>query len=263
MSKLTIITSLLLLTFFHANAQTVNDSETTTETVSSSEGQADDASTSDAYSGDDEYAYSKFGYGVTLGGTASTFEGYSGTRYGLALGAYGSYSIFDGLNVRGEVLYFQTGGSKPDEIRTYNIGSVDQVKVHDRSVLLQNVSVPVMLTYELPVGSVAPYVGAGGIYHFNFAAHENAKRTYSLGDAMETSPTQAQNVYDEYKRHTWGLIFSLGVKIPEIVNDYSMRIEARYNLGMDDVNASQLNTEAQTGKELKNNSFMLTISFGY
>ncbi|NME69428.1 outer membrane beta-barrel protein [Flammeovirga aprica] len=265
MGKLTIITSLLLLTFFHANAQTeANDSETTTQTVSSSEGQIDDAGTSESTSGEDEYVYSKFGYGITLGGTASTFDLYSGTRYGLTLGAYGTYSIFDKLNVRAEVLYFQNGGNKPDVTRTFESSSGQFTqRVHDRSVRLQNILVPVMLTYELPVGNLAPYVGAGGTYQFNFAAHELAKRTYAVDGGTSTSPTQSQNVYDEYQRSTFGLIFSLGVKIPEVINDYSLRIEGRYNLGMQDINASVLNVEAQAGKELRSNSFMLTISLGY
>lgn len=261
MGKLTILTSLLFLTFFHANAQTETENSTTN---SSPEVQVKEES-SEASSEDSEYVYSKFGYGITLGGTASTFDLHSGYRFGLVAGIYGSYSIFDGFNVRAEALYFQNGGNKPDETRTFGSGSDSFTQtVRDRSVLLHNVLVPVMLTYEFPVGNTAPFIGAGGSYQFNFAAQESAKRTYDVtGGDVSTSPAQWQNVSDQYQRHTWGLIFSLGVKIPEVVNDYSMRVEARYNLGMRDINASYLNSEAQNGSELKSNSFMLTISFGY
>lgn len=260
MRKLTIVAFLLLLTFFHANAKTeLTISDKAAKIKDSVENQPSKSSLSQS-NGDE---HSNFGYGITLGGTASTFDEYSSYRYGGTAGIYGTYVLFGGLNIRLEGLYFQNGGVKPDELRPYSIGLIDSVNVHNRSVLLQNIYVPLMLKYEFSIGNVSPFIGAGGSYLFNFSAYEKSNRTYYSGNQTETSSATWENVYDQYKRHTWGLDFSLGARFPQIINDYSIMIEARYHLAGENINASYINAEAVSGKELKSNSFMLTLSFGY
>lgn len=179
-----------------------------------------------------------FIWGGKAGATLNQFN-QPGTMVGLTAGLVGSYEVTDYFTPQIELLYTMSGGGRADASRTGLGSEVLAVHYQNRSVVMQNIEVPLMLFFtlsELNAGPIVPRFGIGVSYAYCMAAFENHDKIYSLADGTETIlGNRTENILSDIEVHQFA--FNVGLAIDyKLEGGKVLGTEMRYKHGLNDVN---------------------------
>jgi hypothetical protein len=195
----------------------------------------------DAASSDVGGAEAAFRYGVLIGGTFNQFT-QPGTMIGFNGGAMGRWNAVDFMDLQFELLYTMQGGGREPYTRDLTDlgGELTAVTYNNRSVIFQNLELPVSLRFTLnPIkaGEIVPRLFVGGSIAYNIAAFETHDKYYVLDDGTPVAITnKLENVGNEYE----DLMYSIhgGIAMDFKLNGgYIFTTEFRYRQGMNNVNS--------------------------
>ena len=112
---------------------------------------------------------------------------------------------------------------------------------------LDYVEVPVLVKLNiLPAGPVRPYVFGGPSYGYLLKA--TGKLTAAEGN-------ESQDIKDMFKKSEWAAVFGAGIELKAIVR---LSVDARYHLGISNIEASTEGTET-----VKNKGFSVMVGIGF
>lgn len=217
-------------------------------------------------------SFAQIAVGAKVGANLNQFN-QPGTTFGFVGGAFVKYKPISFLDVRGEVLYNQQGGARQDYIKDYSSigGNVDYVYYSNRSVVLHNLELPLLLELSHPSFSdeiVSPRLIIGGAYGMNLGAIEQHDKIYSFANSIvpyANTSDESENVGSNYKQNQWGLIGGFAIDFTS--GKQTCTLEVRYRRGVNQLNNLRYivppldglpGTEGQEG-DLYTSS--LTISF--
>lgn len=128
-------------------------------------------------------------------------------------------------------LGFETGGTLGLEIdlmylpKGIRYQGSDSGTDFDVKVMLTEISVPVLLKFNLPVQGLNPYLLGGG----EIAYLAQAKYKYTVTDGVDTESGE-EDIKEDIAKIDYGLVFGGGVGIP--LGGMNVVLELRYHLGM-------------------------------
>lgn len=128
-------------------------------------------------------------------------------------------------------LGFETGGTLGLEIdlmylpKGIRYQGSDSGTDFDVKLMLTEISVPVLLKFNLPVQGLNPYLLGGG----EIAYLAQAKYKYTVTDGVDTESGE-EDIKEDIAKIDYGLVFGGGVGIP--LGGMNVVLELRYHLGM-------------------------------
>ncbi len=214
----------------------------------------------------------QFSVGAKVGANLNQFN-QPGTIIGFTGGAFVKYKAISFLDVRAEVLYNQQGGARQDYVRDYSSigGNVSAVGYSNRSVVLHNLEVPLLLELSYPSfsdQSISPRLLVGAAYGMNLSAYEQHDKMYYFTNGtipFANTSDEHENVGSNYKQNQWGLI--AGFAIDFTSGNQTCTFEVRYRKGLNQLNNLSYvvppldNLPGTVGQEGDLYTSSLTISF--
>ncbi|MBN1938148.1 MAG: outer membrane beta-barrel protein, partial [Candidatus Aminicenantes bacterium] len=155
-------------------------------------------------------------------------------------------------------LGFETGGTLGLEIDLMYLPKGIRYKGSDSGVdfdikfMFTQISVPVLLKFNLPVQGINPYILGGG----EIAYVAQAKYTWNVTDGS-SSDSGEQDVKEDVNQIDYGLVFGGGIGLP--LGGMNLIVEARYHMGM----ANLGKDPAPGDPTVKSNMFLILAGFKF
>jgi hypothetical protein len=186
-------------------------------------------------------AFAQLSVGAKVGANINQFS-QPGTIFGFTGGAFVKYKPISFLDVRTEVLYNQQGGARQDFGRDYTLigGNVSYVNYTNRSVVLHNLEIPLLLELSHPSFSddiISPRLVIGAAYGMNLSAYEQHDKRYYFTNSIvpyANTSDERENVGSNYTQNQWGLI--AGFALDFTSGDQTCTFELRYRKGINQLN---------------------------
>jgi Outer membrane protein beta-barrel domain len=183
----------------------------------------------------------QFAVGAKVGANLNQFN-QPGTIFGFTGGAFAKYKALPFLDVSAELLYNQQGGARQNYQRDFTStgGNVSYVSYSNRSVVLHNLEVPLLIALSHPSFSdnmISPRLLLGAAYGMNLGAFERHEKiyTFSTGSVpFANTSDEIENVGSNYKQNQWGFI--AGFAIDFTSGEQTCTLEVRYRQGINQLN---------------------------
>lgn len=186
-------------------------------------------------------SFAQLSIGAKVGANLNQFN-QPGTIFGFTGGLFVKYKALSFLDVRGEVSYNQQGGARQNYQRDYTSlgGNVSYITFTNRSVVLHNLEVPLLLELSHPSFSddiISPRLVLGAAYGMNLGAYEQHDKMYFFTDStipFANTSDETENVGSNYTQNQWGLI--AGFALDFASGDQTCTFEVRYRKGLNQLN---------------------------
>jgi len=207
-------------------------------------------------------------FGGKFGTTVSQFtnqQPHTNVKQGITAGGFVGYNFSDNLALQLELNYLQEGGQLLSVEHSWDLSNSSwiEIKTDNQSVTLNNLDIPLMLKYALPIGSAKVFINAGAAFGYNIHAGVKHETTILTEIGSVSTYTGEENITSSIERYNVGIIAGLGFEIPVFTDNYIL-IDARYRYGMMPVykGYSYRGIPQITG-DLQNNTMYFTIGFGF
>ena len=213
-------------------------------------------------------------FGVRAGGVFSGFtnhqEVFTGLRMGLDMGAFVEYKPVSMLGISAEVNYVQEGAFHANPFLIYPASSVNyttDIFKTSSDIRLHTVQVPLLLNIRAPKisGSVVPKLILG--CSFDFILNATAQNMYMISGSSSGNPdlpltTRGKdNVSSSFQKSNIGAICGVGFDFAG--DKITYMLEARYKIGLNDINnMGGLNT-LNSQYNFSVNTFSVTLGIGF
>ncbi len=186
-------------------------------------------------------SFAQLSVGAKVGANLNQFN-QPGTVFGFTGGAFVKYKALSFLDIRAEVLYNQQGGARQDYQRDYSWigGNVSYVTYTNRSVVLHNLEVPLLLELSHPSFSdeyISPRLVVGAAYGMNLSAYEQHDKMYYFTNStipFANTSDESENVGSNYTQNQWGIV--AGFALDFTSGDQTCTFEVRYRKGLNQLN---------------------------
>lgn len=211
-------------------------------------------------------------FGARAGGVFSGFtnhqEVFTNMRFGLNVGAFAEYKPLSFLGVSAEVNYVQEGAFHANPFLIYPASTVNYTQnIYKTSsdIRLHTLQVPILVNLRAPKisGSVSPKLILG--YSFDFILGAYSKDMYMVtgtgGSDYPMTNRGYVNVSSSIKNFNMGPIVGIGFDFAS--DKFTYMIEARYKIGINDINAlGGLNT-FNSQYDFSVNTLSVTLGIGF
>lgn len=167
-----------------------------------------------------------------------------GYKVGLVAGGFLGVQVNDVFSVEPQALYSQKG------TKVKGTGSKSSL---EGSVRITYIEVPVLVKYWIPVSDsqVRPFVFAGPDVEFKVSC------TAEGAILAVTGSTDCDKTGTEIKLKSTDLGATAGAGIQFKAGNQTVRVDARYTLGLTDIN------DAGDNRKIKNRAFAATVGLGF
>lgn len=166
-----------------------------------------------------------------------------GYKAGVVAGGFLNYALSNGVSIEPQVLFSQKGA---------DVDGTGANSALDGSIRINYIAVPVLLrfAFAMPNSSVRPFVFVGPEIAFKVGCTARGEILAVTGsrDCDETDVLADIKSTDVGAAAGGGIEFNAGT--------YVMRLDARYTLGLTNIN------DAPDEREIKNRAFSVTIGLG-
>lgn len=122
----------------------------------------------------------------------------------------------------------------------------------DMKMRVTELSLPVLLKFNLPVQGISPYLVAGGEVGYVIQAKYDYE--YSAGDEKETG---SEDIKDDVAKIDYGVVFGGGLGFD--LGGMNFLAEARYHLGL----ANLADPEEETDETVKSSMFLIMVGIRF
>jgi hypothetical protein len=214
-------------------------------------------------------------FGVKVGLSNSKFTGYQQNdwtgqnRWGFTLGGFAEYRPMDLVGVEIGLAYVQEGSAKADPSLIYSYEGwhfSDNSWIDASDITLHTLQVPVLINIRPPVsGDVTPRVILG--YSFDFILNATAKNEITIATPTESdnnlplTSRNKDNVSSSFKALNMGPVFGLGLDFKS--DKFTYMIDARYKIGIKDVNNLASLNYINGVRDFSINTFVVTFGIAF
>ena len=209
-------------------------------------------------------------FGIKAGGAFSGFTNhqdiFTGTRSGVSAGAFVAFSPVSFVGVSLEVNYVQEGAFHANPLLIYPASTVNyttSIYKTNSDIRLHTVQVPVLINVKAPGmnGTVVPKLILG--YSFDFILNATSQDNYMISanpDIPLTSRSK-ENVTSSFESWNMGPVCGFGIDFSG--DKLTYMLEARYKVGIRNINAlGGLNT-LNSQYDFSVNTFTVTLGIGF
>lgn len=207
-------------------------------------------------------------YGGKFGTSMSQFtnqQPHTNEKQGITGGAFVGYNLNSKLALQLEINYLQEGGQLLSIEHSWDLSNNSwiDIKTDNQQVTLNNLDIPLMLKYSLPLGASKIFIVAGGAFGYNIHSGIKHETTILTEIGSVSTYTSEENITSNIEDYNIGIIAGLGIEIPVLKSNYIL-IDARYRYGMMPVykGYSYRGLPQITG-DLQNNTMYFTLGFGF
>lgn len=198
-------------------------------------------------------------YGGKIGTTVSTFtnqQPHTNIKQGVTVGAFVRYHIEEPFAVQMEVNYAQRGG------RLTSFGLSGLFKAENQSLRMDNIEVPLLGQYSLPLMGGDLKLNLGPLFGFNMHSGVQSEGTMFEGTRFHTYSSE-ENVSSSIKNFEFSALGGVGFEF-DVTDELFLIIDARYKYGLTSVyeGYSYVGIEQIQG-DLKNNSMSFSVGLGF
>jgi hypothetical protein len=209
-------------------------------------------------------------FGIRAGGVFSGFtnhqEVFTSMRGGFCAGAFVEYKPISLLGVSAEVNYVQEGAFHANPFLIYPAASVNyttNIYKTSSDIRLHTVQVPVLLNIRAPEisGNVVPKLILG--YSFDFLLKANSQDMYMIsnGGDIPLSSRGNENVTSAFQSWNMGPVAGLGIDFNG--DKFTYMIEARYKIGLKDINNLGSINSLNGQYDFSVNTLTVTLGIGF
>ncbi len=212
----------------------------------------------------------QFSFGIKAGGVFSGFTNhqdvFTGMRGGMTIGAFAEFKPISFLGVSIEANYVQEGAFHANPYLIYPAASVNyttSIYKTSSDIRLHTLQIPLLVNIRAPKisGAVSPKLILGYSFDFILNATSNDMYMISGNPDIPLSSRGTENVSSSFQKWNMGPV--LGVGFDFASDKLTYMLEARYKIGVRDINNMGGLNSLNSQYDFSVNTFTVTFGIGF
>lgn len=209
-------------------------------------------------------------FGIKAGGVFSGFTNhgdvFTSSRTGLTLGAFSEFRVTDYIGVSAEANYVQEGAFHVNPYLVYPAATVNyttSIYKTSSDIRLHTLQVPLLVSIRAPKinGAVTPKLIVGCSFDFILKATSNDMFMISGNPDIPLSNRGTENVTSSFEKLNIGPVFGVGFDFAS--DNLTYMLEARYKIGMRDINGLGGLNSLNSQYDFSVNTLTVTFGVGF
>lgn len=212
----------------------------------------------------------QFSFGIKVGGVFSGFTNhqdvFTGMRGGMTIGAFAEFKPISFLGVSIEANYVQEGAFHANPYLIYPAASINyttSIYKTSSDIRLHTLQIPLLVNIRAPKisGAVSPKLILGYSFDFILNATSNDMYMISGNPDIPLSSRGTENVSSSFQKWNMGPV--LGVGFDFASDKLTYMLEARYKIGVRDINNMGGLNSLNSQYDFSVNTFTVTFGIGF